>query len=61
MSMATLSLQPRHAPICIGVVGHLDVHPEDEALASDGFAALLDALVAGFPNSPLRLVSPIQS
>ncbi len=57
--MATLSLQPRHAPICIGVVGHLDVHPEDEALASDGFAALLDALVAGFPNSPLRLVSPL--
>ena len=54
-----LALHPRRAPICIGVVGHLDVHPDDEALAAERFVELLDRVAAEFPSTPLRLLSPL--
>jgi len=59
MTEARLAFHPRYAPICIGIVGHLDVHREDEGRAAEAMAALFDAIVAEFPSTPLRMLSPL--
>jgi len=59
MTEAKLEFHPRYAPICIGIVGHLDVHREDEGQAAKAMATLFDAIVAQFPSTPVRMLSPL--